>query len=66
MNPVATNLQATYASTAYADALGVLVRGLYQPHNWTELAVEFAAMAISGLIIGAITARQVSERRRAY
>jgi hypothetical protein len=66
MNPVATNLQATYASTAYADALGVLVRGLYQPHNWTDLAVEFAAMAISGLIIGAITARQVSERRRAY
>ena len=66
MNPLANNLQATNAGAPYADALGVLARALYQPHNWTDLAVESGAMAISGLIIGAITARQVSEGRRAH
>jgi hypothetical protein len=66
MNPVADNFQTTNAGAPYADALDVLVRALYQPHNWTDLAVESGAMAISGLIIGAITARQISVGRHAH
>jgi hypothetical protein len=65
MNPVANDLQ-TARVAPYADALAALARALSQPHDWTDLAVESAAMAISGLIIGAMTARQISEGRRAH
>ena len=58
MNPVAAN--------PYADALSVVMRGLHQPKNWTELAVQFAAMAASALAVGAITARTHAEKRHAY
>jgi hypothetical protein len=58
MNPVAAN--------PYADALSVVMRGLHQPKNWTELAVQFAAMAASALAVGVITARTRAEKRHAY
>ena len=58
MNPVAAN--------PYADALSVLMGGLHRPTNWTELAIQFAAMAVSGLAIGAITASLHAEKRHAY
>jgi hypothetical protein len=58
MNPVAAN--------PYAEALSVVMRGLHQPQNWTELAVQFAAMAASALAIGAITARTHAEKHHAY
>jgi hypothetical protein len=72
MNPVAniannaSGLLTTHIGARYADALGALMRGLYQPKDWTELAIECAAMATSGLVIGAITARSLSEGRRAH
>jgi hypothetical protein len=40
--------------------LYLLMRGLYAPTNWTEVAVGFAVMAATGLLVGAITARPVS------
>jgi hypothetical protein len=57
MNPVATNPS--------ADALRVLISGLHQPKNWSELAAQCAAMAVSGLAIGAITAGPHAEKRHA-
>jgi hypothetical protein len=65
MNPVANDPQAASVA-AYADALTALAQALSQPHNWTDLAVESGAMAVSGLIIGAITARQILDGRRAH
>ena len=56
MNPLAAH---PYRDTAD------LMRVLHQPKNWTQLAVQFAAMVASGLIAGAITARR-AERRHAY
>ena len=58
MNPVATN--------AYAEAIGVLTRGLDQSMDWTELSFQFAAMTGSGLLFGAITAWSRPEKRHAY
>jgi hypothetical protein len=65
MNPVADSLQTANAAL-YTDALTALARALYQSHNWTDLAVESGAMAVSGLIIGAITARQIAGGHRAH
>jgi hypothetical protein len=52
------------AQMGYREALGVLVRGLYRPKSWAELAMELAVMATSGLVIGALTARPVSAMSR--
>jgi hypothetical protein len=61
MNPVAIDAQArTLAGPQYGTAISVLVRGLQQPSSWSDVAFEFAAMAVSGLTIGAITARQLA------
>lgn len=40
--------------------LDVLLRGLYAPTSWAELAVAFAVMATSGLVVGAVTAKPLS------
>jgi hypothetical protein len=40
--------------------LYLLLRGLYAPTNWTEVAVGFAVMATTGLLVGAITARPIA------
>ena len=67
MNPVAADLQATaLAGAGYGGAISVLVRGLQQPRGWADVAFEFSAMAISGLTIGAITARQLAGGHRAH
>jgi hypothetical protein len=66
MNPVAADFSAPgFPRAQYSDAINVLVRGLQQPRNWADVAFEFAAMVISGLTIGAMTARQLFEGRRA-
>jgi hypothetical protein len=66
MNPVAIDARArTIAGAQYGAAISVLVRGLQQPHGWADVAFEFAAMAVSGLTIGAITARQLAGGYRA-
>lgn len=65
MNPVAIDAQARTLSAQYGTAISVLVRGLQQPHGWADVAFEFAAMAVSGLTIGAITARQLAGGHRA-
>jgi hypothetical protein len=74
MNPVANiahiananNVQTLHAGARYADALGALMRGLSQPKDWTEFALECAVMGTAGLVIGAITARSISEGRHAH
>lgn len=72
MNPVAhiandaTGLLAAGLGARYADALGMLARGLYQPRDWTDLALECVAMATSGLVVGAMTARSIAEGRHAH
>ena len=40
--------------------LYLLLRGLYAPATWTEVAVGFAVMATMGLLVGAVTARSVT------
>jgi hypothetical protein len=40
--------------------LYLLLRGLYAPTTWTEVAVGFAVMATTGLLVGAITAKPIS------
>ncbi len=66
MNPAAIDVQArTIASAQYGAAISVLVRGLQQPRGWADVVFEFAAMAVSGLTIGAITARQLAGGHRA-
>jgi hypothetical protein len=40
--------------------LYLLLRGLYAPSSWTEVAVGFVVMATMGLLVGAVTARPVS------
>ena len=57
LNPVAAN--------PYADAIRVLTR-LDPSMKWTEFAFQFAAMAASGLTVGAITAWPRAEKRHAY
>jgi hypothetical protein len=60
LNPLPHGLLAGQAEVSYREAIGVLVRGLYGPRSWAELAMELAVMATSGLVIGALTARPVS------
>jgi hypothetical protein len=55
MNPLPNNV-----NTAYGETLNALVRGLYGPKSWPELAVECGVMATSGLVIAALTARRLS------
>jgi hypothetical protein len=40
--------------------LYLLLRGLYAPTNWTEVAMGFAVMATTGLLVGAITAKPIA------
>ena len=40
--------------------LYLLLRGLYSPTDWTKVAVGFAVMATTGLLVGAITAKPIS------
>lgn len=40
--------------------LYLLLRGLYAPTTWTEVAMGFAVMATTGLLVGAITAKPIS------
>jgi hypothetical protein len=58
--PLPNDVLVGQAPMDYREALGVLVRGLYRPKSWAELAMELAVMATSGLVIGALTARPVS------
>jgi hypothetical protein len=58
VNPVAANPS--------FDALGLLMPGLQQPKDWTAFASQFVAMALSGLLVAAITVRSHRERRDAY
>jgi len=57
MNALSNELLARHAASPDLD---LLVRGLYSPANWAELAVEFAVMATTGLVIGAVTAKPLS------
>ncbi len=66
MNPVPANIQATATPASYSSAIVTLVRGLQQPHGWTDFAFELAAMSLAGLTIGTITARRLSEARGAH
>jgi hypothetical protein len=42
------------------SGLDVLLRGLYAPMNGTECLLGFVAMAMAGLVVGAITAKPAS------
>ena len=59
MNALPNHLLALHAPGS-GHGLNLLVRGLYGPMTWTELAVEFAVMATTGLVIGALTAKPLS------
>jgi hypothetical protein len=66
MNPLSADFSAQALTRAqYGDAINVLVRGLQQPRDWADLAFESAVMVISGLTIGALTARPLLTGRRA-
>ena len=66
MNPLSADLSSHALTGAqYGDAINVLVRGLQQPRDWADVAFESAAMVISGLTIGALTARPLLTGRHA-
>jgi hypothetical protein len=48
------------------DLLQVLMPGLRQPKDWTAFAIQFIAMALSGLLVGAVAMRSQTEGRHAY
>jgi hypothetical protein len=58
MNPLAAN--------AHVDAISLLIRGLDLSANRSELALQFAAMAASGLTVAAIAAWPRAQKRHAY
>jgi hypothetical protein len=51
---------------AHPLALDVFVLGLVQPNNWTDVAVQFSAMAASALVVRAFMLRPLLERRHAH
>lgn len=65
MNPLAANLHATATPAGDGSAIAVLIRVLQQPRGWTDVAFELLMMSLSGLTIGGITARRLSQVRRA-
>jgi len=65
VNPVAADVHATLAGAHASVAFDALVRGLQQPRSWADAAFELTAIATTGLTIGVITARQLSEMHRA-
>jgi hypothetical protein len=52
-----------FADVQAAAGLHLLLRGLYAPTSWTELAMGSALMAATGLLVGAITAKPVASAR---
>ena len=51
-----------FADVQSAAGLHLLLRGLYAPASWTELTLGLALMAVTGLLVGAITAKPMSSR----
>jgi len=67
MNPLAADARGQLLSAAHGgEAMNVLVRGLRSSGNWTDLAVACSAMTLAGLVVGAVTARQLTGGRRAH
>lgn len=52
-----------FADVQSAAGLHLLLRGLYAPTSWTELAMGSALMAATGLLVGAITAKPAASAR---
>ena len=52
-----------FADVQSAAGLHLLLRGLYAPTSWTELALGLTLMAATGLLVGAITAKPVLSAR---
>jgi hypothetical protein len=65
MNPVVADFQGTATPADYNTAIIALIRGLRQPRGWMDFAFELAVMSLSGLTVGSITARRLSQERRA-
>ena len=55
-----TGMEALRNPPDSAPGLYLLLRGLYAPTNWTEVAMGFAVMATTGLLVGAITAKPIA------
>ena len=58
-SPLAINALNHYAFAADRESV-VLVHALYAPMDWTEWNLGLVAIATSGLVVGAITAKPVS------
>jgi hypothetical protein len=54
MNPLSSDVS---LNMAFRNALKAMFDGMFTPKSWTELPVEITLMAMSGLVVGAITAR---------
>jgi hypothetical protein len=57
MNPLSSDVS---VNIAFGNALKTIFDGMSTPRSWTELAVEITFMTMSGLVVGALTARPVS------
>jgi hypothetical protein len=62
LNPLSQDPQALHATTRgiYDATVNFLGRGLYGPATQTDVALEFAAMVTSGLVIAALTMRPLA------
>jgi hypothetical protein len=54
------------AAQSHPFALDILVLGLVQPTNWTDVAVQFSAMAASALVVRAFMLEPLLKRRHAH
>jgi hypothetical protein len=57
LNPLPNDGQMAFASL---DTLNVLARGVFGQKSWSELAIECVVMAVSGAVVGALTARPIA------
>jgi hypothetical protein len=60
VNALTRDALAMHAADAPLPGIQVLLRGLYAPSGWAELAVELGTLATAGVIVGALTARPLS------
>lgn len=60
MNALANDLLPVQNSAGDGQVLGLLLRGLEGANSWPELAMGFVVMAITGLVMGVVTAKPLS------
>jgi hypothetical protein len=66
MNPLAAGRAEALSAPRGRDAMHILIAGLTRSGDWTDVSVACSAMALAGLVAGAVTARQLAGGRHAH